>query len=64
MKIFISQGFQKWVQISPSSKIEGTRAFWKSVFLPYKISFSKILYGKNTLFQNALVPSIFGLGEI
>ena len=64
MKIVISQGFQKWVYISPSSKIEETRAFWKSAFLPYKILLNEILYGKNELFQIALAPSIFELGEI
>ena len=59
-----SQGFQKWVCISPNSKIEGVITCWKSAFFQYKISLNEILYGKNALFQNALAPSIFELGEI
>ena len=61
---FTSQWFQKWFGISPNAKIDGVILFWKSEFFPYKILLNEILYGKNSLFQIALVPSIFELGEI
>ena len=59
-----SQGFQKGVCIWPNSKTEGVIAFSKCAFFPYKISLNEILYWKNALFQIALAPSIFELGEI
>ena len=64
MGMLRTQGFLKLVCISPNSKIEGVIPFWKSEFFPYKILLNEILYGKNSLFQIALAPSIFELGEI